>query len=155
MNKLTAEEILKIVEENYSIDDFAHGEWLECETEVETSDLKELDEKRSTFHTENIKNKNIPYNSENEVWKSYQSMPRSYDVHKQRILEKLGLGKIVEIDQVGGESMGDHWHSVKHFVDHDVYIKTIGTYSSYEGTSFYNGYGKEVKPQEKTITVYN
>lgn len=69
-------------------------------------------------------------------------------------VEELGLGEIEEVYQYGGESKGDHWESVKHFKDHDVYIRTVGTYSSYHGTEFYNGYGKEVKPKEKTITVY-
>jgi len=68
---------------------------------------------------------------------------------------ELGLGKINEVDQVGGEGEGDHWHSVKHFVDHNVYIYVRGWYSSYSGTDF-SGWDscKEVKPQEKTITVY-
>jgi hypothetical protein len=70
------------------------------------------------------------------------------------ILDVLGLGEIEEVDQVGGEGEGEYWHSVKHFKDHDVYIKTIGFYSSYNGTDFYEGYGEEVKPQQKTITVF-
>ena len=65
-----------------------------------------------------------------------------------------GVGPFEEVDQVGGEGQGDHWHSVKYFKDHDVYIKTIGFYSSYNGTDFYNGYGKEVRPKEKTITIF-
>ena len=68
--------------------------------------------------------------------------------------KELGLGEVVEIQQYGGESYGDHWESVKHFKDHDVYIRTVGFYSSYNGTEFYDGYGKEVKPKEKTITIY-
>jgi len=39
-----------------------------------------------------------------------------------------GVGEWEEVDQVGGEGEGDHWHSVKYFKDHDVYIKTIGFY---------------------------
>ena len=58
------------------------------------------------------------------------------------------LGEIVEIEQVGGEGKGDHWHSVKHFVEHDMYIKVTGWYSSYNGTDFDGGWDccKEVKP---------
>lgn len=68
--------------------------------------------------------------------------------------KELGLGEVVEIQQYGGEAYGDHWESVKHFKDHAVYIRTVGFYSSYNGTEFYDGYGKEVKPKEKTITIY-
>jgi len=65
-----------------------------------------------------------------------------------------GVGEWEEVDQHGGEGQGDDWHSVKHFKDHDIYIKTEGFYSSYHGTDFESGYGEEVKPKEKTITVY-
>lgn len=66
------------------------------------------------------------------------------------------LGEIREIEQVGGEGEGDHWHSVKYFAEHDIYIYVEGFYSSYNGTVFYDGWDccKEVRPQEKTITVY-
>ena len=69
--------------------------------------------------------------------------------------EELGLGKVEEVDRYGGRGQGDTWYSVKHFVDHDVYIKTEGYYSSYSGTDFEYGYGTEVRPVEKTIIVYN
>ncbi len=52
------------------------------------------------------------------------------------------------------EGQGDTCYTVKHFVDHDVYIRTDGFYSSYNGTDFDYGFGKEVKPKEKVITVY-
>jgi hypothetical protein len=66
------------------------------------------------------------------------------------------LGEIKEVEQVGGEGEGDHWHSVKYFVEHDIYIYVKGWYSSYNGTDFYDGWDccSEVRPQEKTITVY-
>lgn len=70
------------------------------------------------------------------------------------ILNELGLGEVEEVAQYGGEGQGDTWWSVKYFKDHDVYIKIDGSYSSYDGTDFYYGYGREVRPQKKTITVY-
>ena len=97
MNKLTAKEILDIIEANMSVSEFAYED---------------------------------------------------YDS------EELGLGEIKEVDQYGGEGKGDTWYSVKYFADHDVYIKTDGFYSSYNGTEFYDGYGEEVKPIEKTIIEY-
>lgn len=72
---------------------------------------------------------------------------------KKVVEDAIGLGKIVEIEQYGGEGQGERWWTVKHFVDHDVYLKTSGHYSSYNGTDFYD-WGKEVKPVIKTVTVF-
>jgi len=68
--------------------------------------------------------------------------------------DELGLGTVLEVDQYGGEGEGERWWSTKHFVDHDVYIKIRGYYSSYNGTDFDYGYGEEVRPVQKTITVF-
>ncbi len=67
-----------------------------------------------------------------------------------------GVGEYTEIDQYGGEGKGEEWYSVKHFPQHDVYIKISGYYSSYEGTDFSDEWGccEEVRPVSKTITVY-
>jgi hypothetical protein len=56
------------------------------------------------------------------------------------------VGEWTEIKQEGGEGEGDHWHSIKYFKDHDVYIMTIGHYSSYYGIDFSDGYGAQVTP---------
>jgi len=66
----------------------------------------------------------------------------------------LGLGEWEEVDQKGGEGEGESWHSVKHFKDHDVYLRIDGHYTSYDGTDFYGSEIEEVKPKQKTITVY-
>jgi len=70
--------------------------------------------------------------------------------------DKIGLGEIKEVTQKGGEGEGNEWYSVKYFTDHDIYIRVDGYYSSYNGTDFDNGWDccEEVKPQQKTITVY-
>jgi hypothetical protein len=68
--------------------------------------------------------------------------------------EELGFGEFKEVEQYGGEGQGDTWYSIKYFPNFDLYIRTDGSYSSYNGTDFYDGYGEEVKPVEKTITVY-
>lgn len=65
-----------------------------------------------------------------------------------------GLGEFKKVDQHGGEGQGEKWWSVKYFKDHDVYIKTNGFYTSYNGTDFEDGYGEEVRPVEKTITIF-
>jgi hypothetical protein len=70
--------------------------------------------------------------------------------------EHIGLGNIREVYQQGGEGKGDYWKSVKHFVEHDVYIQVIGFYSSYNGVLFedWESSCNQVIPKEKTITVY-
>jgi hypothetical protein len=67
-----------------------------------------------------------------------------------------GVGEYIEVDQQGGEGQGEHWHSVKYFPDHDIYIKVTGYYSSYDGTEI-DGWNScsEVKPRQKVITVYD
>lgn len=69
---------------------------------------------------------------------------------------ELGLGDIQEISQYGGEGQGNTWYSVKHFVDHDIYVRVDGHYSSYEGVDFYDDWEccGEVRPVEKTIIEY-
>ena len=65
-----------------------------------------------------------------------------------------GIGEWDEVAQKGGEGEGDEWFSIKYFKYHDVYIKTEGWHSSYDGVEFSNGYGEEVKPVSKVITVF-
>lgn len=78
----------------------------------------------------------------------------NWSENEKNALDFIGLGEIKEIEQYGGEDQGSTWYSIKHFVDHDVYIRTDGYYQSYHGTDFYSGIGKVVTPQKKTITVF-
>jgi hypothetical protein len=66
------------------------------------------------------------------------------------------FGKVKEVDQNGGEGEGENWDVVYHFVHHDVYMKVEGSYYSHDGTYFDDGLksATEVRPKEKTITVY-
>lgn len=70
-----------------------------------------------------------------------------------------GLGQIKIIEKEGGYNdlqegaSGMEFHIIRHFVDHDIYIKLSGYYSSEEGVSPRNY--KQVTPQQKTITVFN
>lgn len=68
--------------------------------------------------------------------------------------EDLGLGKVKVVDKYGGPDKGSTWYKVQYFVEHDVYIRTDGWYSSYDGTYFDDGYGSEVKPVDKVVTFY-
>ena len=67
------------------------------------------------------------------------------------------LGNCDEVEQHGGEGEGDSWYSIKYFKDHDVYLKANGWYQSHYGTDFmgWDEAVKEVKPSQKTITVYS
>ncbi len=80
----------------------------------------------------------------------------SFPFSEKEFLEKNGIPNWKEIEQYGGEGQGDTWYSVKHFPEHNVYIKVEGYYQSYNGTEFHKGWDScsEVKPVTKTITVY-
>lgn len=66
------------------------------------------------------------------------------------------IGPFKEVDQHGGEGEGEDWWSVKHFTDHNIFIKVSGNYQSHNGTDFedWEDAVKEVKPKEKVVTVY-
>lgn len=158
MDKKTAKEILEVVEESgISVDNFGYGEWSEMDMEIPEG-LGEAEAKaKDEFHKtvkENFDGLSFKERREHPDFIKWQSMPSSWAVKDEYRMSKLGLGKIVEIEQVGGEDQGSHWHSVKHFVDHDVYIMTTGHYTSYNGTDFYDGYGQEVFPAEKTVKYF-
>lgn len=63
------------------------------------------------------------------------------------------LGECIQVHQHGGEGQGVSYYVVNYFPKHDVYIRTDGYYSSYDGLDVYD-FGHEVFPKEKTITVY-
>lgn len=65
-----------------------------------------------------------------------------------------GLGIIKEVEQYGGEDQGSTWYTVRHFVDHDVYIRVDAYYSSYEGADFGDSIYVEVFPTEVTKIEY-
>ena len=64
------------------------------------------------------------------------------------------IGSWKEVEQNGGEGEGERWNSVKYFPDHDVYININAHYTSYDGCDFNYYDFQEVRPQQKTITVY-
>lgn len=156
--KLTAQQILEIIEENYSESSFAYNEWLDTDkVEVPEGIGKKEQEEKSAFW-KSIEEELSPlgYNERQKhpKFKQYQEMPSDYVVKQQYILKQLGLGEVEEVIQVGGESQGTTWYSVKYFKDHDVYIRIDGYYTSYNGADFYEGYGREVVPTEKTVVVF-
>lgn len=73
--------------------------------------------------------------------------------------ELEGIGHVKVIDNVGGEGEGDHRHLVFQLTPTDgneevQYFKLDGYYSSYAGTEWDDSDLYEVRPKQKTITVY-
>lgn len=68
----------------------------------------------------------------------------------------VNIGSWSEVDKCGGEGPGSRWDSTKYFPEHNIYIKTSGYYSSYNGVDFesWKDACEQVVPIEKTITVY-
>lgn len=160
MRKLTAEQILEVIKNNYDVSSFAYGEYnellkdsqLKVSEEIGKREQNEKDDLYDIVRKESVAESKCI--SEHPRYEEYKKLKYGFEVRREYILQQLGLGQIVEVEQYGGEGQGDDWYSVKHFVDHDVYIKTDGYYSSYNGTDFNYGYGKEVKPVERTVTFY-
>lgn len=125
IKKLTGEEIIKILVDNYTLSTIGYGSW---------DDL--IDDSTIKFSDGILKN-------DNATWK----------LKTNEILFQLGLGDIESIEQVGGEGEGEVYYVVYYFKDHDVYIRINGYYQSYHGTDWYNQ-PIVVTPQQKTITVY-
>jgi len=161
---MTAQEIKAILEEHTTIEDFAFEEFgpansfiASPEVEKMISTQKEAREKMENHPT--YKKSWGEQQSDAEYMalrKAYLECPSGYPERKNEWLESLGLGPIENVDRKGGEGEGEEWYTVFYFPKHDVYLKCDGFYESYNGTEFYNGWDDcfEVKPQEKTITVY-
>lgn len=152
---MTYKEIIdRLEEKGITVEDFAYN--FEDWGDLSSSPAALLAQKnREEFRQKYLRDFNTP--DYKERCKEYANMPNEYTIVRNELIESLGLGKMVEVDSYGGEGRGDTWYSVKHFVDHDVYIRVNGYYTSYDGTSFDRGWEccSEVKPVEKTITVYN
>ena len=76
--------------------------------------------------------------------------------HKAGITAKDGI-LIQQVEQVGGEGEGDHYHIVTSLTKDNktTLIKHVGFYSSYIGVEFDGLDSLDiVEKKEKTITVY-
>jgi hypothetical protein len=69
------------------------------------------------------------------------------------LLDTLGEFEIVQTDYSDRDGYDtEQIFRVLYFTDHDVYVKVKGYWSSFGGDNFESM--KEVKPTQKTITVY-
>ncbi len=75
---------------------------------------------------------------------------RYHEVYNERF---GALGEFVEVEQVGGEGEGDHYHIVLYFEKYDEYVRSDAYYASYHGVSDFSDWYIVTK-QERTITVY-
>lgn len=147
--KLTAEEILQIVEDaSISVSDFAYEGVSDLDLFSDYTDEQKIHVQFYKDHGWN-------------AWKDYaekHKLPESFYSFVEECYKAAGSPKIIgeweEVASGGGMDKGSDWYSVKYFKDHDVYIRTDGYYQSHHGTDFHDGYGYEVFPQQKTITVY-
>lgn len=65
------------------------------------------------------------------------------------------FGKVDTVEDVGGgEGDGETRYIVRHFVDHDLYLRTNGYYASHYGEDWENGFGEFVKPVQRMVTFY-
>jgi hypothetical protein len=101
-----------------------------------------------------IKEQFLTYHNQNNI------RFRSAYLNENNEITVEGLGRIKVVEQKGGYNelqdgaSGMEWHIVRHFVDHDVYIRLDGYYTSYEGLDISRAKYKEVKPKERVIVEY-
>ncbi len=78
-----------------------------------------------------------------------------YDLAREQLINDLGKIECC-IYSTGGENAGSNWSVVHYFVDHNIYLRIDGYYQSHYGCTFddWDTAVYEVRPQEKTITVY-
>lgn len=165
VEKLTSKEIIEKLELVFgdNISAYAYNEYTEIDDEdvegfsYDRERAEEISKIKNDFY-KSIES-NLPDNYQERKlhpdFIKYSEMPGHYGELNRQILDFLGLGEIKEVQQKGGTDEGSNWYTIKYFVDHNVYIKTTGWYQSHDGTYFENGIGSEVKPEAKTITVYN
>lgn len=68
--------------------------------------------------------------------------------------EEIGLGEIKLVEDIGGyEGAGEYMAKVYHFVEHDVYLKMEGYYSSWDGSEWESGF-THVEPKEVMVIQY-
>lgn len=173
--KLTFEEIANILKDNVSLEFFATGYEYDDETDEEFDYPEHIKNHPAIVElgklSDELHKKWVNHPTHEKSWREreadaeYQAIqnefynrPNSNELMFSLYMEDLGLGKVVEVDQYGGSDQGSSWYVVKHFVDHDVYIRVNGYYSSYEGTDFFltenEPFGFEVEPVEKVVVFY-
>lgn len=175
--KLTAEEIIEIIKnsdmsvgvyamgadydyyDDYDDDDDNERRFIFPQYILEHEDVekynKEVEAARKAYANHPAYGKDMDDEELIELRDKYWNLNSSSYILSNIFMEhELKLGKVVNVEQKGGTDEGSEWYIIKHFVEHDVYIKTDGYYSSYEGTDFHKGFGYKDIPKQKMITYY-
>jgi hypothetical protein len=126
VKKLTGEELLALLKKK----------WLENENKEQNDDGEDYDEQEE-------------FNEKMEAFAYSGRYITSEEIDPE-------IGEFEEVAKYGGVDKGSTWYSVKHFKDHDVYIRVDGYYTSYDGVSFdsWEDCVSVVEPKQKTIIEY-
>lgn len=173
MSKLTVTQIIeKLKEFPFKLENYATGDFYDEYEEIDYAEefeekpevkklIDENNEKSRTlrdllFSHEGHTNIHLRDEEYNNIYKQFVSLSNTNNIVRDAYMLSWGLGPIIEVEQKGGRDEGSRWYTIKHFVDHDVYIKTNGYYSSYDGIEFYDedDWGYEVFPREVVVTQY-
>jgi len=162
MKKLTYNEILEILKDKFDVSEFATEDVSAPDDFTNSPEVQKLlDDHNQAYnnlieHPDYNKRRDDQSDDFVRVWDIYRNCTNPYDRQFNEYLDSIGLGELTVIDRHGGEGQGDNWWKVFYFNAHDVYIKIEGWYSSGHGTDFedWDEACKEVRPIEKTITVY-
>lgn len=151
--KLTGREIIELLKNSgLELEQFAFEE-TPCKEPYSEEALKAEQVQKQWY----VDNPSPGYGKEEfKEWEQQANKyPSKYDIAKKEWKKKNNLPDWEEVEQYGGEGQGDTWYSIKYFPEHNVYLRVNGWHQSYNGTDF-NGWEDcvEVKPQQKTITIY-
>ncbi len=106
------------------------------------------------------KRNDLPYSDSKYHEKAFNEKIFAYESwsqeHKLNWCIQNNVPAWEEVEQYGGEGMGDTWYSIKYFPSLDMHVKINAYYQSYTDMEFDNFKDccTEVKPVEKMITVY-
>lgn len=105
---------------------------------------------------EDEENKGEEYDADEDYAEKMEAFAYSGGKYSPKVELDPEVGEFEEVAKYGGADKGSTWYSVKHFKDHDVYIRVDGYYTSYDGTTFesWEDCVSIVEPKEKTIIEY-
>lgn len=155
--KLTASEIIEILKKYSTVGNFCDEDFfLDIPEDFKFSDELQvkIDASEKAYKAWDEAGRN--WKSDNPLYQEWQKNREPINEKFKEFAHFLGLGEIEKVASYGGEDMGSTYYSVKYFKDHDVYLRVDGWYQSHYGVDFddWDDAVKEVKPKEKTVTVY-
>ncbi len=157
LKKLTAQEIIEILKQYTTVEEFC-DDFPSFKKPEEFEYSQEVLVKQEAYEKayREWRVNGTSWQKDNVYYQAWENNPEPVQAKQLEIMNFLGLGKVEEVDSYGGEDCGSTYYSIKHFVDHDVYLRVDGWYQSHYGTDFgdWDDAVKEVKPKVKTVTVF-